>query len=625
MKNISIGETNQEIYNNIINNKYEYFENLNDEGRIIKGIDDCYFYITKLENTSNSYYNLSIQFNKIDLNECENLLRRNYSISDDVSLAILSFQKLTNISSEKEAQFEIYELLNMTKLDISICKDIPIYIYVPIILSEKMQNLYKEMLNAGYNLFDINDKFYQDICTPFTSDHNTDIILSDRINYYYYNDEIQCQSGCKSIDYFFESKTLKCECVNIQSKISNLKVKYENAKSIYKSFYEVLKYSNYRVVKCYKLAFKLNNFTENVGTIICLVFFCIYLIFFIIHFTTISKTFNDYKLKTIIIEEKNDIINEPIIINRDSSKNFSFRKVKKKKKKKKIIIKHIMNKNEQNIENNSININYPKIQRRKSSNTFSMKSNSELIYEKGKFDNNFDSKIEINKNINDDYELNNMDYNEALNMDKRKIYQMYWSLLKREHLIIFTIFIKNDHNFKTMKFARLFFLICTDMTLNVFFFSDENMHKIFLDYGKYNFFQQLTQIIYSSIVTQLIDSLLCYLCLTDNDYYKIKGLTNKSQENIKILMRYIKIKIIFFFAFTFSLFLFYIYVITCFCAVYNNSQIIFIKDYVSSFILDLLCPFILYIFPTILRYISLKHCSKKVSIIYKLSKIIPLF
>ena len=41
-------------------------------------------------------------------------------------------------------------------------------------------------------MFDINDRFYQDICSPYTTKDNTDIILSDRINYIYNNNDIKC-------------------------------------------------------------------------------------------------------------------------------------------------------------------------------------------------------------------------------------------------------------------------------------------------------------------------------------------------------------------------------------------------------------------------------------------------
>ena len=38
------------------------------------------------------------------------------------------------------------------------------------------------------------------------------------------------------------------------------------------------------------------------------------------------------------------------------------------------------------------------------------------------------------------------------------------------------------------------------MALNVFFFSDDSMHKLFINYGKYDFFQQIPQITYSTII-----------------------------------------------------------------------------------------------------------------------------
>ena len=71
--------------------------------------------------------------------------------------------------------------------------------------------------------------------------------------------------------------------------------------------------------------------------------------------------------------------------------------------------------------------------------------------------------------------------------NKRIFLRIYWDIISREHKIIFTFFICNDYNIIYIKLARFIFLFATDMALNVFFFSDESMHKIFLNYGKYNF------------------------------------------------------------------------------------------------------------------------------------------
>ena len=59
--------------------------------------------------------------------------------------------------------------------------------------------------------------------------------------------------------------------------------------------------------------------------------------------------------------------------------------------------------------------------------------------------------------------------------------------------------------------------------MNVFFFPDETIHKLYLNYGKYDFVQNIPQIIYSIIISKLIEIFLCYLSLTDKPIYKVKN------------------------------------------------------------------------------------------------------
>ena len=240
-----------------------------------------------------------------------------------------------------------------------------------------------------------------------------------------------------------------------------------------------------------------------------------------------------------------------------------------------------------------------------------------------------EDKINIKQKISlSNYELNDLDYYDALELDKRPFYKIYWSLLRREHLIFFTFFSWGDYNIWYIKCSRFIFLVCTDMAMNVFFFSDDSMHKIYLNYGKYDFIQQIPQIIYSTIISQLLELFLCYLCLTDKHIYQIKNLqnNNKNTGSIFVILKCIKIKLIVFFMFTFILFIFYWYFISAFCSVYQNTQMIFIKDSASSFLTGLLYPFILYLIPSVLRIISLQDVkNKRLKFIYKLSDIIPFF
>ena len=101
------------------------------------------------------------------MGECENVLKKQYQINENSSLLIIKYEKVINDSFERYVQYEVYEPYHKNKLNLSICDNITIEIYIPVVLTEKTKNLYEELKSFGYNLFDINDAFYQDICTPY--------------------------------------------------------------------------------------------------------------------------------------------------------------------------------------------------------------------------------------------------------------------------------------------------------------------------------------------------------------------------------------------------------------------------------------------------------------------------
>ena len=225
-----------------------------------------------------------------------------------------------------------------------------------------------------------------------------------------------------------------------------------------------------------------------------------------------------------------------------------------------------------------------------------------------------------------DYEINELEYEEAIKFDKRSVFKIYWQILQREHLIFFTFFNYSDYNLLSVKIARFVFLIVGDMALNVFFFSDDSMHKLFLSYGKYDFIQQIPQITYSTIISQIIEVFLCFLSLTDKYIYQIKSdLINGNFVNIKNLIKSMRIKLIIYFIFIFLFFGIYWYIISVFCGVYRNTQITFIKDSIISFSICLADPLILYFFSACFRFCSIKDSKKRFKCLYKLSYIIPFF
>ena len=155
------------------------------------------------------------------------------------------------------------------------------------------------------------------------------------------------------------------------------------------------------------------------------------------------------------------------------------------------------------------------------------------------------------------------------------------------------------------------------------------MHKIYLDYGKYNFIAQIPQILYSTIVSESLDVLFRYLALTEKDIYRIKQFEKKkntilTKNKIFKIIRCMKLKLVCYFIVTFLFICFFWYYTSAFCAVYRNTQSFLIKDSITSFFLSLLYPFGLYLFPSALRIISLKDKKKRLKFLYKLSDFIPL-
>ena len=160
-----------------------------------------------------------------------------------------------------------------------------------------------------------NDRFYIDFCTPYNSLDGTDVILADRHNVYEQN-KLECQKNCEYSDYLPESKYLKCECkVTNEEKIDTKEPKKITAKSVLKSFFDVLKYSNYKVLYCYNLVFRKVTIKENVGSILANIYFIGYLIAVGI-FCYKKASYLKNEIGKLLGEEKNEI--ENLEMNKDN-------------------------------------------------------------------------------------------------------------------------------------------------------------------------------------------------------------------------------------------------------------------------------------------------------------------
>ena len=170
-----------------------------------------------------------------------------------------------------------------------------------------------------------------------------------------------------------------------------------------------------------------------------------------------------------------------------------------------------------------------------------------------------------NQNLEyNDYELNILTYEKALIYDKRTYIQYYISLLRINHLLIFSFYCNNkDYNSQIIKIFLFFLFFAVYFFVNALFFNDNTLHKIYIDKGVYNFIYQIPQILYSSLISASINTLLKFFSLSQRNILEIKNEENihKFEKKVQDILSVIKIKFVIFFSISFLLLSFFTYFI----------------------------------------------------------------
>ena len=150
------------------------------------------------------------------------------------------------------------------------------------------------------------------------------------------------------------------------------------------------------------------------------------------------------------------------------------------------------------------------------------------------------------------------------------------------------------------------------------------MGKIYEDNGKYDFIYQIPKILYSNLISTSINIIIKYLSLSEKNILKIKSIKKKENitSKVKKLKKCLIIKFIFFYLISFIILIICWFYVSCFCAVYKNTQLYLIKDVLISFSLSLIYPFGYYLAPGVLRILSLRNKKKNMKFLYKISLIL---
>ena len=682
LEGIKLNLCKKRISEEKIKSVYQYFEE--------ELINDNYKAENILIRTLNAKFQLSLLgiqlssdnylVSNLDLGECENEIKRKNNISSSKQLIIFKLDLVTDDNTKTFVYYEIYNPDNFKRINIQEdCKDILIDIYTPVILDDETLFLYSNLSLYGYNLFDENGPFYNNICTIYTTQKGSDILLIDRKkDIFNTNGNIAlCQQNCELVLYNEMSRKAKCNCdvqknevnINLIKNINNIKF---DKKEIKESFFEALSYSNFRVMKCYKIAFDFKHFFKNIGRAIMTLILLLLIILIILYYLNGRRIIKRYF--TFILKNKYEIKHR---LNGKSKKNkhkhsskHKHRNKNKNKNKSKHHHRHHHHKREKSKEkkesnehskekNRNKNLNEQKLTGLESSNNKlnfpnppknqSLVNSQDMILNKDtsnivspKNAENKDKILELKtsfvylnekfrytllKNrtiILNDEELNNLEYKKAIYLDKRNYCQYYWSLLKTKQLILFTFIKSDDYNLKIIKMCLLLLSFSLYFTINGFFFIDYTMHKIYINNGIYKILFQIPIMIYSTLVSAVINFLLKKLSLTGEQILELKQEKDflKAKKKSKELIKCIYIKLSIFFNMSFIFMLFFWYFISCFCGVYINTQSILITDTLISFGLSMIYPFALSLFPGFFRVPALRAEKKDKEIIYKIGCII---
>ena len=577
------------------------------------------YQISALSN-KNKLENLSF----IDIQDCENLIRRSDSKMDEqYDLLMYKIEYTT-----KEFQIPIIDYKILSKIgakiepvNISACRKIKFFYQIPFDMNISEEYLYNP-----------NSDYFNEICEPYTTKEETDILLVDRKKEFNINNMSLCESNCNYVGY--ENGYVICECdikndfnkflTSTSEEKYNLIYRFEDS--------DIMKY-NFKLLSCFKILFTEDGFYSNyssilflsmvAGNILLALFFCIrgYKSLYVQIKWLADKipANNKPQKKTVNNTKKDDPKGKNIITQGNPPKiksdlikgggGLNLNKIKGK-----------LN-NSQNIKDSgskmSSLINSRNAFNKSRMNSSNINSNINTFLNKDLKD---DIDLEEYINIDPGLEMNFMPYSEAVLKDKRSFFQYYVSLLKSRHLII-SIFI-NDYNSILIKisFVLLIFGIC--IGVNTIFFNDESVQRIYLKKGGYSIVENITShmmpIMIAAIAASFVKSITAIFIYTDKTILKLKEKEEKEKDErmnatlIKVTSRSMLLFIITFIILS----IFWVYVGSI-CAIYHNSQIYLIVNGCISFVVVLLLPFLYNFLTALLRTSAIK--GKNSECLYKMT------
>ena len=392
----------------IIKNKIEELElgddifEKNDESKVNKSIviygNNITIEITDTQKINNDI-NKNDLISDLNITECKNKI----NMGNDKELIIVKIDLRRNDTIASQIEYELFEPDTKSIIDLSTCSNI---IYKsPIYVNNSYANKIKEIYDEGYDIFEIENNFYSDLCVPYyDKNFHADLTLEKRQLVYYYMNANLCEAKCEYKG--FDINTFKSECDCPIKKEVDLDITKEEVFDYIEESKQKIYYkdtiSNLKTVKCFKYIFSTKGFKYNWGS-----YFIMLMIIGFVVFTVLWFVYGE-DLILIYIREILDVI---IMKNEMKSKEKFKKKFEEMTSKDKHKIKNTSNKTNEKEKINTSNGAIQSIQNQIDSN----QEQSEKTNNQEKSDNQEISenkeKEEEQQNITNEIKVNNNDEN----------------------------------------------------------------------------------------------------------------------------------------------------------------------------------------------------------------------
>lgn len=494
--------------------------------------------------------------NKISLGHCESLLRKAYDMSEADEIYIANIiMKSNDDRPYNNSAYEVYDSLG-NKLNLSICEGTPIREKKTINIDytgfnySMAEYLYDEL---GINIFDENEEVFNEKCVPLEID-GKDTTLADRKNKIQ-NKVSLCDENCELVSFNFTTNEVECDCLPTKNGI-NIKGLMESNEMV-SEISDIVANTNFKLFACYKSISEFKYLQRNYGGLISIICIGIEIIFFII--------FRVFELKKILVfmTKKFPLASPPKIKNSSSNNIYIYS------------------------EKESEDIN----QGQRDNLDYALSKEGQILISMPSIDKDEDL-FDIGEQDPD--ELNELEYEEALENDKRSFCKFYFDVMSEKQVILSPILYSSVFRPITLRISMLVFCILTFFFINAMFFTEEYISNRYDSNEKLDFVymlkHELKKCILASLITSIIAKLYTLLIPRPSTYYQV--IKDRNDKDFKFIMlkfiNSLKKKLILLFIIMIIFSFIFLYFLLSFCKIYKNSQMSWIESTLISICANLI-------------------------------------